>query len=157
MGMRRDSVNLEVANVSWHAEGSDPRRPTLTFHVDDGVSTLRERVLDGEASLDAGDVDVTFRFRGNADDEDEPGVLAITNRLTGEYLLEANVVTDKVVEFVAAARRYGERTGDATRYRSRLVADGEELAEFDKRTLLVYSSDGELLREHSLIPSGVEI
>lgn len=155
--MRRDSVTLEVANVSWYGDGRDPRQPTLTIHVDDDASTLRERLLDGDVPLDAGDVDVTFRFQGSPDDADQPGVLALTNRVTGEYLLEVNAGATAVEEFVSAARRYGEHTGDATKYRTRIVADDEPLADLEKRTLLVYSSDGELLRQHSLIPSGVEI
>lgn len=155
--MRRDSVTLEVANVSWFAESSEPKQPTLDILVEDGVSTLRERLLDGDVPLDADDVDVAFRFQGDPHNADDPGVLAITNRVTGEYLLEVNAVAEEVEEFVSAARRYGERTGETTRYRARLVAGDESLTDFEKRTLLVYSSDGELLRKHSLIPSGVEI
>lgn len=155
--MRRDSVNLEVGNVSWLAEDAEPSQPTLDIRVEDGVPVLRERLLDGDSPLDAGDVDVTFRFHGSPDDSDEPGVLAITNRVTGEYLLEVNAAAETVVDFISAAGRYGEQTGDAKRYRLRLIADEETLADLEKRTLLVYSSDGELLRQHSLIPSGVEI
>lgn len=155
--MRRDNVDLEVANVAWLAEDAEPRQPTLDVRVDDGASTLRERLLDGGSALDAGDVDVTFRLHENPDGSDVPGVLAITNRMTGEYLLEVNAVADEVDEFVSAARRYGERTDDSTRYRIRLTVGDESIADLQKRTLLVYSSDGELLRQHSLIPSGVEI
>jgi hypothetical protein len=153
--MRRDSVTLEVANVSWLADDGDPRRPSLVVRVDDDGSTLRERLLHGDEPLDAGDVDVTFRFRGGLDGGD--GVLSITNRVTGEFLLEVNAEASALEEFVSAARRYAERTGDATRYTARLVADREALADLEKRTLLFYASDGELLRKHSLIPSGVEI
>lgn len=153
--MRRDSVTLEVANVSWLAEDRDPRRPSLVVRVEDDGSTLRERLLDRDEPLGAGDVDVTFRFRGSSDDGD--GVLSITNRITGEFLLEVNAEATVLEEFVSAARRYAERTGDVTRYTARVVADGETLADLEKRTLLFYASDGELLRKHSLIPSGVEI
>lgn len=83
--------------------------------------------------------------------------MAITNRMTGEFILELNVPAAEILEFVSAARRYAERTDDAVRYRARVVADGEPLADFEKRTLLVYSNEGELLRQQSLIPSGVEI
>lgn len=155
--MRRDSVNLEVVNVAWLAEGAEPRQPTLDIRLEEGVSVLRERLFDGDSPLDAGDVDVTFRLHGNPDGSDVPGVLAITYRMTGEYLLEVNAVADEVEEFVSAAQRYGERTGDSTRYRIRLIVDDEPLADLQKRTLLVYSGDGELLRQHSLIPSGVEL
>jgi hypothetical protein len=84
-------------------------------------------------------------------------VVALTDRVTGDYVLEINVVAEDVLPFITAARRYGEKTGDAARYRLRLLADGDEVAAYEKGTLLVYSSDGELLRQHSLIPSGVEI
>ena len=155
--MRRDNVDLEVVDVAWLAEGAEPRQPTLDVRVDDGASTLRERLLDDGAPIESSDVDVTFRLHGSTDGSDVSGVVAITNRVTGEYILEVNGAADEVAEFVSAARRYGERTDDSTRYRIRLTADGESLADLQKRTLLVYSSDGELLRQHSLIPSGVEI
>lgn len=155
--MRRDTVTLEVANVSWLADDRDPRQPSLVVHVDEDASAVRERLHDDGSPLAADKVDVTFRFQGSPDDADGDGVLAITNRVTGEFLLEVNTEAASVVEFVTAARRYAERTGDTTRYRTRVVADDESLADMEKRTLLVYSGDGELLRQHSLIPSGVEI
>ncbi len=155
--MRRDNVDLEIVDVAWLAEGAEPSQPRLDVRVDDGASTLRERLLDDGSPIESGDVDVTFRLHESPDGSDVSGVLAITNRMTGEYILEVNAVADEVEEFVSAARRYGERIDDSTRYRIRLTADGESLADLQKRTLLVYSSDGELLRQHSLIPSGVEI
>ena len=155
--MRRDSVTLEVANVSWIGEGNEPRQPTLTITVEDEDSTLRDRLFDGDAPLDAGDVDVSFRFQANRDESAGRGVLAVTNRATGEFILEVNTASEDVIEFVSAARRYAEQTDDASRYRTCIVAADETAADFEKRTLLVYSSEGELLRQHSLIPSGVEI
>lgn len=155
--MRRDNVDLEIVDVAWLAEGDEPKQPTLDVRVAGDASTLHERLLNDGSTLESGDVDVTFRLHGSPGGSDVPGVLAITNRMTGEYILEVNADADDVEEFVSAARRYGEWTDDSTRYRIRLTADEESLEDLKKRTLLVYSSDGELLRQHSLIPSGVEI
>jgi len=155
--MRRDSVTLEVANVSWLADDGEPRRPSLVVDIEDDESVVRERLLGDDGSLDASEVDFTFRFRGSPDDADAGGVLSITNRVTGEFLLEVNAAAQSLIDFVTAARRYAERTGDSTRYTARVVQGEESLIEVEKRTLLVYASDGELLRGHSLIPSGVEI
>ena len=155
--MRRDNVTLEVADVAWLAEDDAPRRPALVIHVEDDVAAVRDRLFDVGDPLDAGAVDVTFRYQGSPAELDDPGVLAVTNRMTGEYLLEVNAAAEEVQEFVSAASRYGERSGDATRYRVRVVAGDDTLADLEKRTLLVYAEDGELLRGDSLIPSGVEI
>lgn len=155
--MRRETVRLDVSNVAWLSEDGEPRQPTLTVTVTDGAADVRDRFQTrGEATIDASDVDVTFRFRED-EESGRDGVMAITNRLTGEFLVESNVPASEVMEFVSAARRYAERTDDAARYRARVVVDDEPLADVEKRTLLVYSNDGELLRQRSLIPSGVEI
>jgi hypothetical protein len=81
----------------------------------------------------------------------------VTNRVTGEFVLELNADADAVLEFIDAARAYGKTTDDDVRYRVELSIDGEPLTEYGKSTLLVYDVDGNLLRQHSLIPSGVEL
>lgn len=153
--MRRESVTLEVSNVSWLEGGGDPQQPVLTVEVEDDVSVLRDRLHGADGPVDAGDLDVTFRFHGNP--EDATGVMAITDRVTGEFVLEVNTPGTNVIEFVSAARRYAEQTDGEVRFRTRVTADEETLVDLEKRTLLVYADDGELLRQHSLIPSGVEI
>jgi hypothetical protein len=85
-------------------------------------------------------------------------VVSVTNRITGDFVLELNEDAEDVLRFVRAARRYGESTDDGDgRYRVEIRVDGEELVVYEKSTFLVYSSDGDLLRSHSLIPSGVEL
>jgi len=152
--MRRDSVTLDVSNVSWLERGGDPQQPALSVEVEEDLSALRRRLHD-DGPVDVEDLDVTFRFHGSP--EDATGVMAITDRLTGEFVLEVNTPGSSVVEFVKAARRYAEQTDGDARFRTRVTADGETLVDLEKRTLLVYAEDGELLRQHSLIPSGVEI
>lgn len=156
--MRRDDIQLEVSNVAWHEAGEEPRQPTLTILANGDAETIGHRFSrHGEEWPTGADVDVTFRFQGATEGEDEQGVLAISNRVTGEFLLETNATSADVIRFVAAARRYAEWTDGTARYRIRVRAGGESIVHFEKRTLLVYSDDGELLRQESLIPSGVEI
>lgn len=156
--MRRDNFRLDVSNVAWLEEGEEPLQPTLTIQASMEAGTLHERIGDGSTTgLTADDIDITYRFRSEADEDDVEGVLAIADRVTGEFHIEINAMGADVTRFVGAARRFAERTGDNARYRAQILAEGETIADLEKQTLLVYSSDGELLRQHSLIPSGVEI
>ena len=155
--MRREQFSLEVSNVGWLEADGEPSVPTLTVTFDGSAAELAARIEDaGGELLDAGETDVTVRLHGGLDDDAADGVVAVTDRVTGDYGFEFNVAVDDVLAFTKAARRYAERTDDGTRYRIRLVAD-DEVTTYEKETLLVYSDDGELLRQHSLIPSGVEI
>ena len=156
--MRRDKFRLEVSNVAWLEEGREPSQPTLSILASVDGDTLHDWVGGrSEATLTSDDVDVTFRFRDGADEDDVQGVLALADRVTGQFHLEVDADGAELRRFVSAARRYAERTGETARYQASVLAEGETIASIEKRTLLVYSSDGELLRQHSLIPSGVEI
>jgi len=78
--------------------------------------------------------------------------------MTGEFVLEVNASGEDILALVDAARSVGETATDSSGcYRVLLNCDGEVAYETDKRTLLVYDDDGSLLRQHSLIPSGVEL
>lgn len=156
--MRREQFSPDITNVAWLDDDDDPSKPTLTVGFDGSASSLRDRLLDTDGELlESEAIDVSFRLQGRHDDPEAAGVVALTSRHTGDYVLELNVDADEILTFVRAARRYGERRNDAGRYHVEIVIDDEPIVTYDKRTLLVYSRDGELLRQHSLIPSGVEI
>ncbi|MDH5021045.1 DUF5793 family protein [Halobacterium rubrum] len=157
--MRRDYFELDVSNVEW-VDGSDsPEKPNVVIEFTGATADLRDRLSDSTGDLlDAEETDAAFRLTDDADDPDASGVVSVTNRLTGDFLLELNVDADDVLQFVRAARRYGESTDDGEgRYRVEIRVDGDELVVYEKATFLVYSSDGDLLRGQSLIPSGVEL
>jgi len=162
--MRRDYFELDVSNVDW-VDGSDgsPEKPNVVIEFTGASGDLRDRLTDSTGDLlDAGETDAAFRLTDDADDPDASGVVSVTNRLTGDFVLELNVDADDVLQFVRAARRYGESTGDdgdgeGGRYRVEIRVDGDELVVYEKDTFLVYSGDGDLLRGQSLIPSGVEL
>lgn len=156
--MRRDYFSLDVTGLDWVAEGEDPERPTLVIDFEGPASLLQERMTGGSADLlSASEIDVSFRYLTDIDDEEATGVISVSDRMTGEFILELNVDAERVVEFVKAAREFGKEADAEDRYRIIIQIDGEEIVAYDKRTFLMYNTDGNLLRKHSLIPSGVEL
>jgi len=157
--MQRDRFTLQVDHIDWADAGGEPRRPTVIIDVEgaDGEREIRERLSDPDGEpLAADETDVAFRLTEDRG-EGAAGVVGVTDRLTGDFVLELNEDADDVFAFIHAARRYGEEAGDDGQYRVVIKANGEEIVTYDKTTFLVYTREGELLREHSLIPSGVEL
>ncbi|WP_255193642.1 DUF5793 family protein [Natronobeatus ordinarius] len=156
--MRREHFTLDVSNVDWVETGGEPQKPSVSIDFTGPATTLRERLtgLDGEP-LEAGETDVALRLQEPLDD-DAAGVVSVTDRLTGDFVLELNEDAENVLTFIRAARNYGESASDDEgRYEVSITIDGEEFVTYDKRTFLVYDDQGNLLRGHSLIPSGVEL
>ncbi|WP_135302691.1 DUF5793 family protein [Haloarcula amylovorans] len=142
--MRRDYFTVDVQS------DPDDGTPTISIDYDGPAGVLRERLTTGtEGTLDAGEIDVVFRRQADSDS----GVLSLTNRLTGEFVLEVSADTDDMTALVTTA----EGREDDGQYEVRLTdSDGKSLV-YEKRTLLVYDHDGSLLRQRSLIPGGVEL
>lgn len=156
--MRRDYFTLEAAHDDPDEWGDDPDVPTVTVSFEGPAGELTDRLTEPSGDrLDADSVDVAYRLQDPVDGPDARGVVSVTNRHTGEFILELNADADDVLGFVKAARAYGKRTDGDARYRVRLVVDGQAWSTYEKSTLLVYDSDGSLLRQHSIIPSGVEL
>ena len=157
--MRRDYFTLDVRGLEWVDTGRDPEKPTVVIDFEGPASLLQERITGFSAELlDDSEIDVSFRYQTVVDDEDARGVVSVTDRITGDYVLELNAPAEKVHRFIKAAREYGKRMGeDDDRYRIEIRIDGEETIAYDKRTFLIYNNEGNLLRKHSLIPSGVEL
>ena len=156
--MRRDYFELDVTNVDWVEGDSDPKKPNVVIEFTGAAAELEERLTDRDGNiLDASETDATFRLTDDADDPDADGVVAVTNRITGEFVFELNEDAADVLKFVRAARRYGEANGDDGRYRVEIRVDGDEVVVHEKSTFLVYSEHGDLLRSQSLIPSGIEL
>ncbi|MFB6113274.1 MAG: DUF5793 family protein [Halodesulfurarchaeum sp.] len=157
--MRRDYFTLEARNVDWVEEDGDPELPTVRVDFQGPETDLREgfRTSDGDI-LPSEEIDVSFRLQEDLEDTEQAGgVVAVTNRVTGDFIFELNVDADAVFSFITAARRFAEETGDDSRYRIELYLDGEEYVTYEKETFLVYTRDGNLVRSRSLIPGGVEL
>lgn len=156
--MRRDYFTLDVRDHTWVDEGDEPERPTVMIDFEGPASLLRNR-LTGESAtpLDEAEIDVTFRFQSDIDSDDATGVVSVTDRMTGEYVLELNASAGKIFDFIRAAREFSDRSDGDDRYAIEIRIDGENVVTYEKRTFLVYTKEGNLLREQSLIPSGVEL
>ncbi|MFB6142007.1 MAG: DUF5793 family protein [Halorientalis sp.] len=145
--MKRDYFTLELADVD---DAENQPAIHITYEGPDGLGA-------DDVTTDGG-VDVAFRYRTPVDDPEASGVFGVTDRLTGDFILEVNADANTVERLVSAARDYGETAPDADGwYRVVLAEDGETFFETAKRTLLVYDEGGDLRRKHSLIPSGVEL
>lgn len=148
--MRRDYFALDVRTPAGPADSL--ARPTIVVTYDGPAAELCDQLTDDAGEpLPAEAVDVACRLQA---EDPERCVLGLTHRITGEFLLEVNGETTAIGDLVEAARSADDETAS---YRVRIEPeDGEDLV-YDKETLLVYDEEGSLLRQHSLIPSGVEL
>lgn len=155
--MRREHFDLHVSNTEWVSTNDDPRKPTITIEFEGPSEVLEARLAGTDGNLvSARETDVNYRF--HADGPDGEGVLSITNRITGDFVLELNADADGVLAFIRAARTYGKRAEDGDgQYRVVVRLDGREVLTHEKSTFLVYNHEGNLVRQHSLIPGGVEL
>jgi hypothetical protein len=159
-GMRRDYFELDVDNVTWVERGGDPKKPLVRIEFRGPREELERRLSDPSGTyLDAEETDVAFRLQDSLEASDAEGVVSVTNRVTGDFVLELNQAADDVLTFIRAAREYGRTAADADdgRYRVEVSISGEKVVVYQKQTFLVYDAEGNLLRSHSLIPSGVEL
>lgn len=145
--MRREYLTVTVDTDGTERDGDQP--PEIVIDIEGPAGALPQFLRSDDApSLDGTDVDVVLR-RG----VDGEAVLSLARRLTGEFLLEANVDAPAIESLVSAASDNREEP----RYRVRIDGDDVRSQSFEKRTLLVYDAEGNLDRETSLIPSGVEL
>ena len=147
--MRRDHFTVTAENIAPETDAM----PTLAVTYSGPAGTLTARLESATGTLpDGEDVDAAFRLQAPVDADDATGVFSLSRRLTGDFVLEANADAEAVFALVDAARR-----ADGTEYRIRIERSGADDVGIQKETLLVYDDEGSLLRQHSLIPSGVEL
>ena len=142
--MRRDYLTVDI-----DPDPSDAI-PTMAIDYDGPSGGLRDRLTStADATFESGELDVAFRRQRGED----AGVLSLTDRLTGEFILEVTVPEPELARLVDAA----QDTDTDGEYAVRLTdSEGKSLV-YEKRTLLVYDHDGGLLRQRSLIPGSVEL
>jgi len=156
--MRREQFSLAVSDVAWVEADAEPRCPMASIAFDGDPSSLRDRLERGtDEPPSAADLDLTVRLQRSAESGEAEAIIALTHRLTGDYVLELTADPETVLAFTRAARRYGEVAEEGPWYQIRLLVGNDVITEYEKETLLVYGPDGELLRQHSLIPGGVEL
>jgi hypothetical protein len=149
--MRRDHFTVATRNVGTDETG----RPTLDVEYTGPSETLTDQLTDDTDELYSADaIDAAFRLQGTLDTEDITGVFSLTQRITGEYLLEFNADAAAVLNLVRTVRDIDE--DDASYCLEIERADDEPIC-YELDALFVYDENGDLLRQHSLIPSGVEL
>jgi hypothetical protein len=159
-GMRRDYFSVQIGTTDRGDGGhGEAGYPVLDITVEEQFGALDERLAkaSGDGDRPAATIDVTYRLLDDIETGETTGVLALTDRLTGDFLLEANVAAETILELVRTAREYGTDAEGTDRYRVRVFDGTERVQQYDKGTFLVYNTEGSLLRRHSLIPSGVEL
>lgn len=145
--MRRDYFTLDVTN-----EEASATRVTIDF---DGPSgSFDERLTDDTGAPLTGDqLDIAYRLLGDSMEPGTAGVLGVTNRITGDFVLECNADAGRIAQFIEAVRKQ-ETDG---RYQFVIRANDRMVLSCDRDLFLVYSQNDDLLRQHSLIPSGIEL
>jgi len=142
--MKREHFSLTVVRADDTPDA--PGVPTLRIVHSGATAALRDRLTDVNGStFESADVDVAFRKR-----EGETGVLSIAERVTGAFIAELDAEIAAVTRVVEAAE------AEDGRYRVEIVIDDDRVR-FEKQTLLVYDTTGQLLRSCSLIPGSVEL
>ena len=138
--------------VDWaHSKGS-PKVPALVVIFEGRSLACIDRLR--EFSVDESlpeQLDVLFRV--NLEDPDIPGVLGIGNRLTGDYLLEIEVDRTRIFRFVDVVHRYADETGRGVQY-DLWISSGDGLVmDYALQVLQVYSYDGDIIRNRSILPT----
>ena len=146
--MRRDYFPL-TTRLDGAEEAQERAPPTLVVEYEGPSGSLTPRLERGDGHLTADEVDVAYRYHPG----DGTGVCSVTDRFTGEFVLEVNAESSTIEELVDAAR---DVPGE-TCYRVRIERPDEPDVVWDKQALLVYDAEGNLVRDRSLIPSGVEL
>lgn len=148
--MRRDKFTVSVRT---DATGTD--NPALDIEYTGETDTIAEQFTgDGGVRYETDEIDAAFRLQGPREKEDVTGVFSLTHRVTGDYLLEVNVDAERILDLVRIARDTDDDTGS---YHVHVEGTDADIVHHELDSLLVYDSDGNLLRQHSLIPSGVEL
>lgn len=142
--MRRDRIDVSIRDP-------EAAPPALAIDFDGPSEQLSDRLAGPDGSgIAADDLDVTVRRTGG-----DRGVLALSDRVTGAFVLETAVDVPALLEALGSVRD-AEDPADRC-YRVRVTDSDGKTVRFDKRTLLVYDEEGSLSRTESLIPGGVEL
>ncbi|AOW79986.1 hypothetical protein HTSR_0798 [Halodesulfurarchaeum formicicum] len=156
--MEREDFTLETRYVETDTGGETQPLPTLRLRYDGPEAELKSALEGADGSiLQAENIDVSVRLQGEIDERNPDGVVAVSDRLTGDYVCEFNVEGRDIFEFLAAAKRRAESVDGTPKYRIQLCAGDTPVRTYETDTFLVYTSDGTLRESESLIPAGVEL
>lgn len=149
--MRREHFAVEVRDA-------EAGQPVLAITYEGPAELLTKQLSDeGDDPFAADEIDAAYRLQDPLEESNAEGVFSLTHRLTGEYLIEVNVSASALLSMIQAVRDTAdEEDVNGPSYRVSIDPDGESVT-YDMDALFVYDVDGDLLRQRSLIPSGVEL
>lgn len=156
-GMERDHLRFEVDRTGRTdaEEGFD--QPVLRIQFEGAQTQLADQLT---AQLREGttaeDIDISFRFLGPST-KAQRGVLALTDRVTGDYMFECDGDGEPIHDLIQTVRERADSTGETAAYAVEIRARNGVVSDFSKEVLLVYTADGTLLRHDSLIPGHIEM
>lgn len=101
-------------------------------------------------------IDVTYRLHTDYRDLNGFGILGVTDT-TGEYILECEADIETIFEIINVANLYGDRLHTDSLYKLWIEAEDGLVQRWTVGNLIVLSADGNILREQSLIPPGLNI
>ena len=155
--MQHDQFRFTFTNTERTDDASETDQPLLRIECAESRENLSTkfatRVRDG---MDTADIEISLRYL-RPSTETETGVLALTNSITGEYILECEGDTKPLPEFLQTARESVNHTDGRPQYTVEIRAPDEVMARFKTDLLRVYDGTGTLMRQDSLIPSDIEL
>ncbi|MBS3760938.1 DUF5793 family protein [Halodesulfurarchaeum sp.] len=157
-GMRREEFSFETRHVRPETGETTAPLPTLKLQYAGPEGELRAALAQTDVSTQGkADLDVSLRLKGNFEEPDPDGVLAVTGRLTGDFICECNVPAKQIFEFLSATKRRAAAVDRRPKYRFQLYADDRPIRTEEMDTFLVYTKSGVLREAESLLPNGVQL
>lgn len=156
--MHRREFTVAMRHVEPGSGAETAPLPTLRLQYDGPESTLRSALEGADGThLSESDIDVSIRLTEAFEDDAQTGVLAVSERLTGDFVCELNVDARRVFDFLAAVTRRAAAVNGPPKYRIQFVAQTTPIRTYEMDTFLVYTEGGELQESESLLPNGVQL
>lgn len=155
--MQHDQFRFTFTNTERIDGSSEADQPLLRIDCTESCENLSTKcVTHVRGDMDTTDVEISLRYLRPAT-ETETGVLALTDSITGQYVLECEGDTKPLPEFLQTARESVNYTDGRPQYTVEIRALDGVMARFKTDLLRVYDGTGTLIRQDSLIPSDIEL
>jgi hypothetical protein len=156
--MRREEFSFETQHVGPETGETTAPLPTLKLQYGGAEGELRAAMAKTDVSTQGkSDLDVSLRLKGDFDEPEPDGVLAVTGRLTGDFICECNVPAKQIFEFLSATKRRAAAVDRRPKYRLQMYVDDTPIRTEEMDTFLVYTKSGVLRESESLLPNGVQL
>ena len=148
---------VRMSGLEWVTTGAPPQQPAI--HVlTDQLHVLKERFWKTEEDDSVPvELEVFYREQSSEHAAAAAGVLSIADGFTGEYLLEQSMSPQTINQFIHAVGQYADQTDNDSKYTVSFVEADTQIRTYTQDSFLIYSTEGELIPERSLIPTQAEV